>query len=274
MLRLTEAARLMDPLPVIRKNYRVNQPVLHLFFSRVYLHMGNLEGCVKEATKMIDLGSVLHDMTVSDMYPFRYENSDEVEMMFGSSPQIVQGPYTPNNTDLFPLFDQENDMRFEYGFYIPWNYPLTAPIVQKYEGSLSFAQAFRTAEAYLNRAEANALLGNIAQAMNDLNKLRRHRIVGYEDESITNKDALVEAIRLERRKEFCFENFRWFDLRRYGMPSIKHRYQAEAGGPIYVYTLKEKDPMYTLPIPRTVITRNTALSQNPSATMGERAPGE
>ena len=34
---LLEAARLLDPLPIMRKNYRVNQPAIHILLSRVYL---------------------------------------------------------------------------------------------------------------------------------------------------------------------------------------------------------------------------------------------
>jgi len=75
---------------------------------------------------------------------------------------------------------------------------------------------------------------------------------------------------VERRKEFFLEGFRWFDLRRYGMPAITHRYQHEPGEAVLHYTLKEKDPMYTLPLPNSILQRNQALKQNPSGTMPDR----
>ena len=50
-------------------------------------------------------------------------------------------------------------------------------------------------------------------ALADLNELRRHRIVGYTDETSTT--GLLEKIRQERRLELCYEFHRWFDLRRY-----------------------------------------------------------
>ncbi|MBO9632451.1 MAG: RagB/SusD family nutrient uptake outer membrane protein, partial [Chitinophagaceae bacterium] len=34
---LKEAARLMDPLPVVRMDYHINQPAIHILLSRVYL---------------------------------------------------------------------------------------------------------------------------------------------------------------------------------------------------------------------------------------------
>ena len=265
------ASALLEPLPIIRRSYRLDQPALHILLSRVYLHMNNLEACVGEATKVIEKGGVLHDMTVSNPYPYSYESMAEIEWMFGASPQVSQGPYSLS-PELLELFEQDKDRRYNDGISFPWNYPATYAIITKYSASGSFSQNLRTAEAYLNRAEANAMLGNISPAMKDLNDLRRHRIEGYVDEDITDKNALVDAIRLERRKEFFFEGFRWFDLRRYGMPELTHRYIAERGEAIVVYKLKEKDPMYTIPFPVSVLRRNPALTQNPAATTGERQP--
>ena len=53
-------------------------------------------------------------------------------------------------------------------------------------------------------------------------------------------DALITQIREERRKELCYEGQRWFDLRRYGMPSIQHKWEGK------VYTLTKNDPSYVL----------------------------
>ena len=66
-------------------------------------------------------------------------------------------------------------------------------------------------------------------------------------------------IKSERRKELCFEGQRWFDLRRYGMPQIIHRWGEQ------VYTLKQNDPSYTMPIPDAVLIKNKKLEQNPLA---------
>ena len=76
---------------------------------------------------------------------------------------------------------------------------------------------------------------------------------------------LLDEIRLERRRELCFDELRWFDLRRYGMPSISHKYKVTEYDPWVVYTLEERDPLYTIPIPNTAISNNVLLKQNPSA---------
>ena len=130
----------------------------------------------------------------------------------------------------------------------------------------------RSVEAYLNRAEAKVLseIPDLEGALADLNELRRHRIIGYSDVSITDADMLLDEIRKERRKEVCFEGHRWFDLRRYGMPSITRDLKMDGDETLLRYTLEEKDPFYTLPIPRIMMESNVALEQNPSASLPER----
>ena len=76
---------------------------------------------------------------------------------------------------------------------------------------------------------------------------------------------LVDFVRLERRKELCYEGHRWFDLRRYGMPRIEHTWVSE-NGQRTTYVLQEKDPGYTLPISQDVLDRNSKLVQNELAT--------
>ena len=105
-------------------------------------------------------------------------------------------------------------------------------------------------------------------ALADLNELRRHRIVGYTDETSTT--GLLEKIRQERRLELCYEFHRWFDLRRYGMPSISREFKQRQQDQYRIYTLKEKDPMYTLPFPLDIVNKNIQLVQNASAKAPER----
>ena len=81
---------------------------------------------------------------------------------------------------------------------------------------------------------------------------------------------LLNEIRVERRLELCFDGHRWFDLRRYGMPMITHYFKTKSTDQWEIYTLKEKDPVYTLPIPVLMLENNTALQQNPSANESER----
>ena len=138
-------------------------------------------------------------------------------------------------------------------------------------GAKTPANAIRISEAYLTRAEAKVLSTTNTDesgALADLNELRRHRIMGYADETSTT--GLLEKIRQERRLELCYEFHRWFDLRRYGMPSITREFKQRKEDQYRIYTLKEKDPMYTLPFPLDVVNKNIQLVQNASAKAPER----
>jgi hypothetical protein len=131
----------------------------------------------------------------------------------------------------------------------------------------------RVAELYLNRAEANIrkfIKTGIGQfridALTDINALRMSRYDNrktYTAIDITDPTALLNFYKDERRREFPFEEgHRWFDLRRYGMPSISHFYE-ETVGSGQVYTLAEGDSRYTLPIPAAALALNGNLTKTP-----------
>ena len=133
---------------------------------------------------------------------------------------------------------------------------------------------FRTAEAYLNKAEASAYLGQEDEARKWLNALRAKRYVsGSSYEVIGSGEELVKDIREERRKEFALEGFRWFDLRRYGVcefypesKELTHKYTYYADKTTmeeaHLFVLKANDPAYTLPIPQEVLDFNTGMPNN------------
>lgn len=141
----------------------------------------------------------------------------------------------------------------------------------------TFARSFRVSEAYLNYCEAMAMLyknGNAtagADAQKVLNTFRsfRYEYDLYQKVDFANADDLVEFIRRERRREFCFEDMRWNDLRRWGMPEIKHVWYPDANTKT-TYTLKAKDPQYCIPLPPDALELNSELKQN---TLGEERTG-
>lgn len=146
-----------------------------------------------------------------------------------------------------------------YDTYLPYGKYKTLRSVPTSGSSDYFALSFRIAEAYLNYAEAAAMSqaeGDAITAMNTLLEKRYDRGNAPSFSGLSG-DALITQIREERRKELCYEGQRWFDLRRYGMPSIQHKWEGK------VYTLTKNDPSYVLPIPTEVLQRNLLLEQNP-----------
>ena len=138
-------------------------------------------------------------------------------------------------------------------------------------GTGIFGRSIRLSEAYLNYMEAEAMLykttGDAAArtaATTALNSLRQNRFSAddYTPVNIENADELVTFIHNERRRELCFESHRWYDLRRWGMPEIKHVWY-DTNSTVTTYTLQAKDPLYTVPIPDVALEKNLNLEQNP-----------
>ena len=155
--------------------------------------------------------------------------------------------------------------------FMPW---ITAPLAGRKSDIVgnpyASTRGFRTAESYLNRAESNIRLfletGDDQlrkDALADLNYLREHRFQEpYTEVDITDGEELLDFCLDERRRELAFEEMRWFDLRRLGMPQLQHTITLVEGQP-QTYTLPQGSNRYTLPIPQKVMDKNPALIQNP-----------
>lgn len=297
---LNEAESLYEKLPSelqYKKDYRTSLPMVQLLKSRVYLYMEDWKNAAIYAKKVIndwsftltDLNSLPTPTYSAPYYNFISQDCSETIWVFGSIQNFVNlanktMPDPANRVYSLNFFNASSDLleKYEEGDLRKENYIVRpyyedsvkhllgyAPygkfaVDYKIEPSNSenFAHAFRLAEAYLNLAEATALGDEEETAVEALKTLLKNRFVtGTEIEITERGEALVERIRLERRLELCFEGHRWFDLRRYGMPSITRVWKN--GDYMKSYTLKEKDPFYTLPIPSTVLEENRQLVQNP-----------
>ena len=261
---LKVALGLFEKYPKQRGNYQMNITSAYILLSRIYLYMEQWENVIQEADKAIKTAEGLTDYTAfapgAKFYMTTYDHS-EVEWLWGYN--LIIKPFAPSE-DLLVRYD-DKDMRLALWFSTD-----RLVVLKKSVESYSPTNTIRISEAYLNRAEAYAQLEKLTEGLSDLNELRRHRILDYQDISLQDSKRLVEEVRLERRLEFCFDWHRWFDLRRYGMPSISHDYKSKAGMPWVRYTLREKDPLYTLPISTVMMKNNNRLVQNASADEQER----
>lgn len=153
----------------------------------------------------------------------------------------------------------------------------TAVPTGKYTASVitgKFAYAFRLSEAYLIYAEAQAMRMKDSEAIEKLDKLRDKRIKNNVSLAGISHEVLLQTIKDERRREFCFETFRFFDLKRYGMKSftrvVNYSKPQPAGDPlsaplageIRVYTIEDNDPGFCMEIPYNSVLKSGVV-QNP-----------
>jgi hypothetical protein len=272
--------------------YKLNATAARLLLSRVALYKGEWNAAISYSEQVLAKKSALKQLnelpppSTTVVFPISSGiTSPEVIWGYGVYGEVSLIPMagTQTNKAAFTLSDNllalydANDLR--PGFYYSSAVYLTNTInvykggSAKYKnlsGSNGNGKALRTAEVYLNRAEAyiqKAIAGDqsgIAKALSNINTIRANRIktANYQPINITDPQALFQFYKEERRRELSIEDHRWFDLRRWGMPSISHTiYQSD--GTSTTATLQQNDSRYTLQIPEVVLSRNGQLIQNP-----------
>jgi hypothetical protein len=130
------------------------------------------------------------------------------------------------NTILDDLFFEEGDERRVYSIQTEWEEKsgvivTNEPFIKKYQnGPVSAASDWdidwillRYTDVYMLYAEALYHTGNSSGALEIINKVRMR--AGLSDLSagdISSAESFTDALLKERRREFCFENQRWWDL--------------------------------------------------------------
>lgn len=277
-------------------NYRMNYLAARLLASRIGLFTEKWEEVIANANKVIDDHPQILNLNdwPDDYFPdadnFRFictkPNADVLWLFsseldyFDSRTVMVYGV----SEDLASKYEP-NDLRYLYYLnevpdFIRVFVPTKFAPAKRYGNSdrnLS-GSAFRATEAYLNRAEAYAQLyiktGDHAtgqKAVDDLNAVRIYRFkpADYQPLGLMPATQLLQYCRDERRREFFSEGHRWYDLKRYGMPSITHIYSRK-GISDKLYRLEARDPQYNLQIPSASMLMNYNLVQNPAGP--ERKP--
>ncbi|UKJ07487.1 RagB/SusD family nutrient uptake outer membrane protein [Solitalea lacus] len=149
---------------------------------------------------------------------------------------------------------------------VPMNYMIKYNL-QENLVNLSSPVYLRLAEIYLNRAEANAKLGNAQAALDDVNIIRtRAGIPGHTLASVaTSGKTILDVVLDERWLELAFEGHRHYDLFRNNLPMIRNypgTHSLDAGGNIN-QTVEPSANRVVFFIPQTEIDKNKKLIQNP-----------
>ncbi len=195
--------------------------------------------------------------------------SESLRKLMGSHPEDVRWKY------IIPLKDENGDLQKLNGIEI---YYISKFSYQDGSPTLSSPVLFRLAEMYLNRAEANAKMGNTKEALDDVDAIRRNR--GLEGSlyngSVPGGSTLLNVVLNERRIELAFEGHRTFDVYRnkmdlnrtywgYHLPGLKETdinlSQSPSGYPNMIVQWTDPRIIYYIPIDE--IQTNSLCVQNP-----------
>lgn len=219
--------------------YHANLEAVYILRSRVALYMQDWQTAADYARKAINRNGYLQNLAslATTDYPMS-KNNGEIVFSNGSSCLGNVCLCRPNSTStysgnaaswiisdhLLGLFDK-NDYRLNS--YISFTDDVIShqPVYHKIDNAyadrgkykdVSDVFSIRTAEAYLNLAEADVELGQEDEACKELNELRRYRVKGVQPIQLTGSE-LMTFVREERERELFLEGHRWFDLRRYSV---------------------------------------------------------
>ncbi len=195
--------------------------------------------------------------------------STSIREVMSEEPDDVRWSY------IMPLEDEDGNIEKKNGIE---TYYISKFSFQDGSPTLSSPVMFRLAEMYLNRAEANAKMGNQQDALDDLDAIRVNR--GLEeslyDGVLPNGTTLLDIVLKERRIELAFEGHRSYDVYRnnlsmnrtfwgYHLPGLKETdvdlSKEPKGYANMVIAPTDSRIIYYIPIDE--IQTNTLCTQNP-----------
>lgn len=208
---LSEAINLTGELSDIRAI--PSKASAHALLARTYLYMGDFDKAQTHASQALESSDFLYNLEDyiavdgSLNVPSRDFASKEsflhkeVSWEFkGSGKRFVSDDFwTMYETgDLRAKYYQEEDGAYHYV-----NFPET------FSGIL-------ISEMLLIRAECNARKGNLALALQDINKIRAHRFTAadYTELASSDKEEVMNWVLRERKIELAWVGLRWFDMKR------------------------------------------------------------
>lgn len=258
---LQEAATLLALNPLYKT--RPSKPAAYGMLARTFLSMQDYRDAKLYADSCLQLFQTLIDYNTLDTNAYNPVPmfNDEVIFHSGMFPRsIVLQPAAIVNSALYasytnsdlrkPIFFKPLDAN-SFGFY------------GSYSGSYILFNGIATDEIFLIRAECEARMNAVNEAMLDLNTMLNKRwkagtFIPYT--STDANDALIKILQ-ERKKELIFRGQRWTDLRRLNSDS-RFAVTIERKIDDQTYTLEPGDLKYTFLIPLQVI-NISHIQQNP-----------
>ncbi|WP_299664644.1 RagB/SusD family nutrient uptake outer membrane protein [uncultured Polaribacter sp.] len=234
-------------------NHRPTKTAAYAILARAYLYMGNYEKAFEFADKSLQIRNFLYDLNTeySGADPYytaitKISRTTDQEILLHKT--TTQGFYSRNyniidtlsfdniypgftkmgsnytNLDLrrtlwFRGWDTSNTIKESnnaYHFVYYGNHSTFRYGLDNRNADRSDNIPITTAEMYVTRAEASARLGNLGQAISDINFIgrKRYKTGTYVDFSSNNQNEVISAVLAERRRELYGKDLRLFDVKR------------------------------------------------------------
>lgn len=260
---LEEAATLLT----FDNPFRFSDQSAYAYLSRVYLYKGENQKAIDMANKVSGFellrGQAFVDSwadagSSEEIFTLKYEpvvesfGANNLGRIFTAAP-VGYGDIRPTK-DIIDAYTA-GDVRLAFikpvaGDDYNYKFPGEGGVV-----GVHSARIIRYAEVLLNRAEAQAKLGNLSAALSDVNALRSAR------SAAPLTAVTVDIVLEERRRELAFEGHRLFDLTRNGKGVTRIENTNLGGSPSVI---DYNDPKILLPIPQREQDANPGvLEQNP-----------
>lgn len=243
--------------------YQPSKRTANALLARVYLAMGRYNDALDVAKMVLDgAGKLLNyqNFSASSRYSFPSRGVGNSEILFydqGYSTESVAPTKGRINADLITSY-AENDLRKKLFF------KLESDGLYSYKGSYVGASSVFTGlaldEMYLIYAECLIRTGRVQLGLDKLNELLVTRFAKdtYQEYKGLEKNAALDLVLLERRKQLLIRGLRWIDLRRFNF--IENRniqlHRTLAGK---MYTLMAKDLRFTFLVPNNVIVNSKVI---------------
>lgn len=277
----TELAGELDkPINSASDRTKMDLLTIRAIQARVNLYAGQWQDAVTAATAAINAKPLA---SIAD-FPLIWTDESTDEVLWAASFDVVADGVVYDNVffargnrnsyrpaaDLVALYNGATDVRYNNYFANIGNFngrpSATRLVAVKHLGKGTNTdgvvnwKAYRTAEMYLIRAEANFKLNKETEARADLNALRSNRITGFVAGTETGT-ALWNAILTERRKELAFEGHRFFDFKRWNKTPI-NRCPSNTSSPSTICSLGSNSRAWAWPIPFNEVNANPNMVQN------------
>lgn len=254
---LNTASKLLpDSLPYLNRN-RPGKAAAFAAMARIYLSMRAYEkagyaadSSLKYYSRIIDYNSINQNAFL----PFSPLNDETIyQARLPSNSKVVVGVSTPAcviDSVLYRSYEA-NDLRKP--IYFIMNSSNLPNMKGGYSGTIVTFGGLAVDEVVLIKAECEAREGKVQEAMNRLNALLRNRWKRgtYSDRIALNREAAINLILEERRKELVFRGVRWSDLKRLNKEGANIMLTRKLNG--VTHKLAPNDPKYILPIPPDVL---------------------